>query len=317
MRAPSLRHTRTFTLAVSIAPTTRSRQGYALAGFGDPLMLRRSLRPVSPRSEERASTPSLPYLRSRRELAAARPRRTRVSRTLRGAARHAHGSTRDVRAYAVVNDYGRTQPGRGGRRYGDERSPLASLERSWPRVPVTTTIELSESCAMPSPRRRDAAWTSRKTNLPSHPESQVNRETRRVCRERSTTRSIYAAEGPRRGVGVSRGRGSRRRKAGSSRTRDSVDVSGPPRVPCQCGARACVKLVWRGGRTPSEAELARNARAQSARPSRRRNESRKAQVRHDDHASLTRRRPATATRSRSRFTRLVRIVDGTPRPSRK
>jgi 16S rRNA (cytosine1402-N4)-methyltransferase len=39
----------------------------------------------------------------------------------------------------------------------------------------------------------------------------------------------------------------------------------PPQLPCVCGAEPKVKLVFRGSRKPSAAELARNHRAESAR----------------------------------------------------
>jgi 16S rRNA (cytosine1402-N4)-methyltransferase len=39
----------------------------------------------------------------------------------------------------------------------------------------------------------------------------------------------------------------------------------PPGLPCVCGAVVRHRLVWRGGRTPSAAEIADNPRAQSAR----------------------------------------------------
>ena len=39
----------------------------------------------------------------------------------------------------------------------------------------------------------------------------------------------------------------------------------PPRLPCVCGAKARVRLLWRGSHTPSEGELTGNPRAGSAR----------------------------------------------------
>jgi 16S rRNA (cytosine1402-N4)-methyltransferase len=39
----------------------------------------------------------------------------------------------------------------------------------------------------------------------------------------------------------------------------------PPGLPCVCGARAEHRLVYRGARTASADELARNHRAESAR----------------------------------------------------
>jgi 16S rRNA (cytosine1402-N4)-methyltransferase len=39
----------------------------------------------------------------------------------------------------------------------------------------------------------------------------------------------------------------------------------PPGLPCVCGARPTVRLVWRGAHKPSAAEVESNPRAESAR----------------------------------------------------
>jgi 16S rRNA (cytosine1402-N4)-methyltransferase len=43
------------------------------------------------------------------------------------------------------------------------------------------------------------------------------------------------------------------------------DCACPPELPCVCGARPTLRLLWRGGRRPTETEIASNRRAESAR----------------------------------------------------
>ena len=42
------------------------------------------------------------------------------------------------------------------------------------------------------------------------------------------------------------------------------DCGCPPELPCVCGARPTLRLLWRGGRRPTETEIASNRRAESA-----------------------------------------------------
>ena len=49
------------------------------------------------------------------------------------------------------------------------------------------------------------------------------------------------------------------------RTWSTGSCTCPPRLPCVCGARPVTRLVTRGARRPSAAEVARNPRAEAAR----------------------------------------------------
>ena len=236
--------------------------------FGDRVMLRRSsfdrvaddVSGVGRRGDHR-----LP-LRPRRELAAARSCRRVASATA--------STARSTCAWIDARPCERTRRRERPRRARawprccvatvTSASPLGSPRAIVAARPSATTIELAEIVrdAIPAATRRSGGHPAKRTFQAIRIE--VNRELDAAARRaRRRDRSARSQTG--RGAVLSYHSGEDRVVKRVFADAATGGCTCPPRLPCQCGARARVKLLWRGGHTPHADELARNARAQSAR----------------------------------------------------
>ena len=168
-----------------------------------------------------------------------------------------------LRAHTVVNDYDERSLAEVLRRFGDERFASRIARAIVAARPVTTTVELSEIVrhAIPAATRRSGGHPAKRTFQAIRIE--VNRELDVLPRALDDAIDLLQPAG--RGAVLSYHSGEDRVVKRAFADAATGGCTCPPRLPCRCGARARVKLLWRGGRTPSAAESARNARAQSAR----------------------------------------------------
>jgi len=168
-----------------------------------------------------------------------------------------------LRAHTVVNDYDERRLAEVLRRYGDERFASRIARAIVAARPVTTTVELSEIVrnAIPAATRRTGGHPAKRTFQAIRIE--VNRELDVLPRALDDAIDLLEPTG--RGAVLTYHSGEDRVVKRVFTNAVTGGCICPPRLPCQCGARARVKLLWRGGRTPSATELAGNARAQSAR----------------------------------------------------
>jgi 16S rRNA (cytosine1402-N4)-methyltransferase len=166
-------------------------------------------------------------------------------------------------AHTVVNEYDERRLAEVLRRYGDERFALRIARAIVAARPIGTTLELSEIVrqAIPAATRRRGGHPAKRTFQAIRIE--VNRELDVLPRALDDAIDLLQPAG--RGAVLSYHSGEDRIVKRVFTDAATGGCVCPPRLPCQCGARARVKLVWRGGRTPSAEEAARNARAESAR----------------------------------------------------
>lgn len=166
-------------------------------------------------------------------------------------------------AHVVVNDYDERSLAEVLRRYGDERFASRIARAIVSARPVTTTVELSEIVrhAIPAATRRTGGHPATRTFQAIRIE--VNRELEVLPRALDDAIDLLEPQG--RGAVLSYHSGEDRVVKGVFANAATGGCICPPRLPCQCGARARVKLLWRGGHTAGADELARNARAKSAR----------------------------------------------------
>ena len=237
----------------------------ALAGFGDRVMLRRSsFDRVVAECHALGVDAITAFLF---DLGVSSPQ---LDRAGRGFSYRAEGPLdmrmdrrETLQAETVVNEYDERSLADVLRRYGDERFASRIARAIVAARPVHTTLELSEIVrhAIPAATRRSGGHPAKRTFQAIRIE--VNRELDMLPSALDGAIDLLQPKG--RGAVLSYHSGEDRlvkRVFADAATGGCVC---PPRLPCQCGARARVKLLWRGGRTPSAAESARNARAQSAR----------------------------------------------------
>ena len=239
----------------------------ALASFGDRVMLRRSsFDRVAAECQALGVEAITAFLF---DLGVSSPQ---LDRGVRGFSYRSDGPLdmrmdrrESLRAHTVVNDYDERSLAQVLRRYGDERFASRIARAIVAARPVMTTVELSEIVrqAIPAATRRSGGHPAKRTFQAIRIE--VNRELDVLPRALDDAIDLLQPAG--RGAVLSYHSGEDRVVKQVFADAATGGCTCPPRLPCQCGARARVrvKLLWRGGHTPSEAELERNARAQSAR----------------------------------------------------
>jgi 16S rRNA (cytosine1402-N4)-methyltransferase len=149
------------------------------------------------------------------------------------------------------------------RRYGDERHAAriaAAIVRARPIESTTALAEIVRD-AIPAPARRRGGHPAKRTFQALRIE--VNRELDQLPGALDDAIGLLAPEG--RGAVLSYHSGEDRIVKDRFRAAETGGCTCPPRMPCACGAVPTVRLLWRGGHTPSTEELARNPRAESAR----------------------------------------------------
>jgi 16S rRNA (cytosine1402-N4)-methyltransferase len=149
------------------------------------------------------------------------------------------------------------------RRYGDERYAARIAAAIVRARPITTTTALAELVrdAIPAPARRRGGHPARRTFQALRIE--VNRELELLPVALDAAIAMLAPRG--RGAVLSYHSGEDRIVKERFRAAETGGCSCPPGLPCVCGAVPTVRLLWRGGRRPSAAEIVRNPRAESAR----------------------------------------------------
>lgn len=237
----------------------------ALAGFGDRVMLRRStFDRVAAECHALGVDAIVAFLF---DLGVSSPQ---LDRAGRGFSYRAEGPLdmrmdrrETLRAHAVVNEYDERSLAEVLRRYGDERFASRIARAIVAARPVNTTVELSDivRSAIPAATRRSGGHPAKRTFQAIRIE--VNRELDLLPRALDDAIDLLQPKG--RGAVLSYHSGEDRVVKRAFADAATGGCVCPPRLPCQCGARARVKLLWRGGRTPSAIESTRNARATSAR----------------------------------------------------
>jgi 16S rRNA (cytosine1402-N4)-methyltransferase len=149
------------------------------------------------------------------------------------------------------------------RRYGDERYATRIAAAIVRARPIATTTALAEVVreAIPAPARRRGGHPAKRTFQALRIE--VNRELEQLPGALDDAIALLAPDG--RGAVLSYHSGEDRIVKDRFRTAETGGCTCPPRMPCACGAVPAVRLLWRGGRTPSPEEMAANPRAESAR----------------------------------------------------
>jgi len=163
----------------------------------------------------------------------------------------------------VVNGYDEADLARVLARHGEERFARRIAKAVVTARPLATTGELAEVVrgAIPAPARRRGGHPAKRTFQAIRIE--VNGEL--VTLGQTIDRALdLLAPGGRCAVLAYHSGEDRIVKE-----RFSVAETGgcvcPPQLPCVCGARPTVRLVWRGAHRPGPAELAANPRSESAR----------------------------------------------------
>lgn len=170
---------------------------------------------------------------------------------------------RTLDASIVVNTYSVGDLTRLLRDYGDERYASRIAAAIVAARPVNTTGELADivRASIPAPARRTGGNPAKRTFQAIRIE---------VNDEFGALRAALAAAldavmvGGRIAV-LTYHSGEDRIVKGAFRSAETGDCACPPGLPCACGALRRVRLVSRGGRTPSTTELAENRRSESAR----------------------------------------------------
>ena len=168
-----------------------------------------------------------------------------------------------VDASTIVNEAPEIELARILRNYGDERYAsriAAAIVRS---RPLHATAELAEIVrdAIPAPARRRGGHPAKRTFQALR--IAVNRELEILPGALDQAVALLAPGG--RGAVLSYHSGEDRIVKDRFRFAENGGCVCPPRLPCACGAVRHVRLLTRGGRTPSAEEIERNPRAASAR----------------------------------------------------
>ncbi len=163
----------------------------------------------------------------------------------------------------VVNGYAEADLARVLRTYGDERFASRIAKAVVAARPVRTTGELAELVrdAIPAPARRKGGHPAKRTFQAIRIEVNAELDVLPVA----LNAAIDAlAPGGRIAV-LSYHSGEDRIVKQVLREAETGGCTCPPGLPCVCGATPTLRLLRRGGLTPSAAELERNPRAESAR----------------------------------------------------
>jgi 16S rRNA (cytosine1402-N4)-methyltransferase len=163
----------------------------------------------------------------------------------------------------VVNGYTEADLARVLRTYGDERFASRIAKTIVAARPVRTTGELAELVrdAIPAPARRRGGHPAKRTFQAIRIEVNAELDVLPVALEAAID---ALAPGGRIAV-LSYHSGEDRIVKQVLRRAETGGCTCPPGLPCACGATPTLRLLRRGGRTPSAAELERNPRAESAR----------------------------------------------------
>jgi 16S rRNA (cytosine1402-N4)-methyltransferase len=162
----------------------------------------------------------------------------------------------------VVNGYSGERLARVLRRHGDERFARRIAAAIIAARPLESTAALADVVreAIPAPARRHGRHPARRAFQAIRIE--VNRELEGLGQAIDDAVDLLSPGG--RCVVLTYHSGEDRIVKDRFRRATTGDCTCPPGLPCQCGARPTVRLLTRGAR-PSETELARNRRAESAR----------------------------------------------------
>ena len=163
----------------------------------------------------------------------------------------------------VVNTYDERELAGVFRQFGDERFAGRIARAVVAARPVTTTVELAEivRSAIPAAARRTGGHPAKRTFQAIRIE--VNRELDILPGAVDAAIEVLSPGG--RIAVLSYHSGEDRIVKDRLRQAETGGCTCPPGLPCVCGAVATVRLLKRGGWTPSAAEIAENPRSESAR----------------------------------------------------
>ena len=163
----------------------------------------------------------------------------------------------------VVNTYDVADLAAVLREYGDERFATRIARAIVAARPVTTTGQLADLVrdAIPAPARRRGGHPAKRTFQAVRIE--VNRELDILPSSLDQGIDLLAPGG--RIAVLSYHSGEDRIVKDRLRQAETGGCTCPPGLPCVCGAEPTVRLLKRGGWTPSPAELSENPRSESAR----------------------------------------------------
>lgn len=172
-------------------------------------------------------------------------------------------TSQSLSAMTVVNEYDEKQLARVLRDFGDERFAGRIARSIIAARPVETTTQLAEITrdAIPAPARRTGGHPAKRTFQAIRIE--VNNELAILPVAVEAAIDSLSAGG--RLVVLSYHSGEDRIVKKVMRDAESGGCMCPTNLPCVCGALSKVRLIRRGGTTPSAAECSVNPRAESAR----------------------------------------------------
>ena len=149
------------------------------------------------------------------------------------------------------------------REYGDEPHAQRIARAIVARRPLGDTVELAEvvRAAIPARHRRRGGHPAKRSFQALR--IAVNDELTQI--PVALTQAIDHLVPSGRGVVLSYHSGEDRLVKDTLAAASSGGCSCPPRLPCVCGAVACIRLLFRGAARPDPAETSRNPRAASAR----------------------------------------------------
>ena len=166
-------------------------------------------------------------------------------------------------AAELVNELPEGELARLLRDYGDERFAARVARALVAARPLTTTVQLADVVrdAIPAATRRSGGHPARRSFQALR--IAVNDELGPLPGALDELIRRLAPEG--RIAVLSYHSGEDRMVKQHLRRAATGDCTCPPGLPCACGARPTLRLLRRGGRRPTEAEIASNRRAESAR----------------------------------------------------